>query len=234
MPVELSRIKDPGLRRTVSGFKRGGVTYNDVKRLIKASYDYKKVSKTEVADLTYFLHNAILDQNSKELLRTFLEDPKIRRLEAIENLTAAEDAVRFVHISMTIGASNKAGSTAEARACVARIRRLGYSSIKEMADRALAAGCGNCGEQAAIAFMKLAKRGFRPLDYMAWKRPGDHAFVVIGRKWWFTAEDPRKWGPKAVVSDPWARDWFYGSMYNVRMRALGGSYTIPESIFHLE
>src|SRR5438105_29150 len=100
---------------------------------------------------------------------------------------------------MALGASNKFADVLESFGqsylCVLATRSVDISVPAEPGDdaygerafyRASAAkaadlGCGNCGEQAAVAFMYLKDAGVRPLDLMAYQDPGDHAFVVIGR-----------------------------------------------------
>lgn len=52
-----------------------------------------------------------------------------------------------------------------------------------VADRAIAAlanGCGNCGEQSAVAFMYLSGRGVRPLEWRR-ARPGLGQKLRLGR-----------------------------------------------------
>jgi|AACY02.16.fsa_nt_gi hypothetical protein len=41
------------------------------------------------------------------------------------------------------------------------------------------------------------------LDWMMFKGKGDHAWVVIGRALGSHDGDYRRWGPNAVVCDPW-------------------------------
>jgi hypothetical protein len=64
-------------------------------------------------------------------------------------------------------------------------------------------GCGNCGEQSALAFSYLREHSFAPLD---WMRIGNfkHAFVIIGRKSDSDPSDYNTWGNEAAVCDPWA------------------------------
>lgn len=65
-------------------------------------------------------------------------------------------------------------------------------------------GCGNCGVQSAMAFVRL--RDFWklfPLDWMQLKH-GDHGFVVIGREKGTTPSTPRTWNADAVLCDPWS------------------------------
>ncbi len=65
---------------------------------------------------------------------------------------------------------------------------------------------GNCGEHAAVAYSYLWEHaGGSELGLVSrvnCKKPGDHAFIVIGR-------DPNgdgsvaSWGPESLVIDPW-------------------------------
>lgn len=72
------------------------------------------------------------------------------------------------------------------------------------AKAAKAAGVGNCGEQAAVALMFLHEfHRVKPLDYMSYNKPGDHAWVLIGRKKGSKTADYKSWGDDAVVCDPW-------------------------------
>lgn len=64
-------------------------------------------------------------------------------------------------------------------------------------------GCGNCGEQAALAYQWLLEQKVSPLEYMNLARPKDHAFVVLGRVPGSQISNPSTWGPAAVVCDPW-------------------------------
>ncbi len=124
------------------------------------------------------------------------------------NLRVAKEAIGFVARKMTIGAGNKPDSASDAAACVAFGRSTMVSTpnfIPHLAARAVANGCGNCGEQAAVAYMFLFRRGTRPLDYMYLDDPSGvtvHAFAVIG----FSPDgedDASGWGKEAVVCDPW-------------------------------
>jgi hypothetical protein len=67
-------------------------------------------------------------------------------------------------------------------------------------------GCGNCGEQAAVAFDYLSRYTTRPLEWVGLRgRCGagicDHAFVLMARKRF--NNDPSTWGADCVVCDPW-------------------------------
>lgn len=64
-------------------------------------------------------------------------------------------------------------------------------------------GCGNCGVQSAMAFVRL--RDFWklfPLDWMQLKH-GDHGFVIVGRDKDTDPAWPRTWNGDAVLCDPW-------------------------------
>ncbi|MBV8881037.1 MAG: hypothetical protein JO332_13800, partial [Planctomycetaceae bacterium] len=80
------------------------------------------------------------------------------------------------------------------------------SDIRKIADNAIMTRCGNCGENAAIAFILSADAKVEPLDYMELAAPeDDHAFLVIGRREGSNPAryDATSWGPDAVVCDPW-------------------------------
>lgn len=74
---------------------------------------------------------------------------------------------------------------------------------------------GNCGEQSYVAFKYLIKRGASGLAIVNWSL-SNHMFVVIGMepklitpsKTFATLNEPPKWGPNAVVCDPWYNEWF--------------------------
>jgi len=134
---------------------------------------------------------------------------------AIDFKPVALEAVLYVQGKMTVGAGNKAGDLLESMGlsylCVAAERTVtkDYEKYKKesflrlVAAAAEAAGCGNCGEQAATAFVYLLDKGIRPLDLMALEKPGDHNFVVIGRVSGSDVKDPATWGPTAIVCDAW-------------------------------
>jgi hypothetical protein len=65
-------------------------------------------------------------------------------------------------------------------------------------------GCGNCGEQSAMAFVYLRNHGIHPLD---WYEVNDfqHAFAIIGRVSGSDPKDYSTWGDEAVVCDPWRK-----------------------------
>lgn len=137
----------------------------------------------------------------------------------VDAKTLAANIVSQVQAKLPRGAANKPDSSQDSIECVGRMRKVTYkeliaagafyklvSDIKTIADNALRRQCGNCGEQAAIAFMMLLEKKVEPIDYMFCAGEGDdHSFVVIGRR---EDSDVRKynaqtWGPDAVVCDPW-------------------------------
>jgi hypothetical protein len=64
--------------------------------------------------------------------------------------------------------------------------------------------CGNCGEQASMAFIYLRDHGIRPLDY--YEAEGiltRHAFVIIGLDANIDKTDYKQWNKNAIMCDPW-------------------------------
>lgn len=160
-------------------------------------------------------------------------------MSAEENLLHATLAINFVERAMTIGAQNKLSdvisSFGKSLICVAAGRSVdiavpakeGFPSwIREASAKARQLGCGNCGEQAAIAFCYLFDNGFRPIDYMA-RTNADHAFVVIGR----TSDSNRTtskihtWNKEAVVCDPWHGKAYFA--YEMPSKMYGGGLMKP-------
>lgn len=146
---------------------------------------------------------------------------------AAANLDAAIQAKLYVQKKIDIGASNKFGDNlggltlpvwcvSQARADIAKdlkgqaaeIKRTGADPLKAIVDtwarHAQQMGCGNCGEQSAMAFVQLRDVWkVSPLDWMQvgnWK----HGFVVIGRiAETSNASKVGSWNAEAVVCDPW-------------------------------
>lgn len=157
-----------------------------------------------------------------------------------DNLSIALSAVSHVQKLMVVGAQNKItdvfSSFGMSLICVAAGRAAGDIAvpkepgdgnlvmpliIRSTAAKAAELGCGNCGEQAAIAFEFLKSKSVRPMDYMVFKEPGDHAFVVIGRTGESPADDYKSWGPEAVVCDPWDGKAFVASDVPLKMLKQG-------------
>ena len=134
------------------------------------------------------------------------------------NLFYAEAAVHYVKSKIYQGAGNRwddvKASGGDSLICQIGVRagaywdRIGNTKEKAMrlvAERAARAGCGNCAEQSALAFVYLEGIGLKPLEWMAFEN-GNHGYVVIDR-------EPGKvavadWGPDAVISDPWLGKWY--------------------------
>jgi hypothetical protein len=145
------------------------------------------------------------------------------------NLASAITTVKYVQGKMDIGASNKFPNLA-ASMCVGwggMNGRMRQDVDKDLAsagiERGTAAtpvvwkkrieveaynaknwGCGNCGEQASIAFTYLRDLGVRPLDY--YEAEGmftRHAFVIIGLDAGTDKTDITKWNKSAIMCDPW-------------------------------
>ena len=137
-----------------------------------------------------------------------------------ENLAAAKQAVAYVASKMRIGASNQMDQymvwAADEKTmftmknqCLGKVRAATTSSdwelkITQAKDAAEKHGCGNCGEQAAMAFKFLERNGIRPLEF-CFRTLDRHEFVMIGRKADAIAEKIETWGPDAVICDPWDR-----------------------------
>ena len=164
-------------------------------------------------------------------------------MTAKKNQTAAEQANVYVAGKMTVGASNKVGDVFDSFGgsilCVVASRsvEIGASKgtvpawLRTAAAKAEATGCGNCGEQAAVAFMHLVERKVKPIDYM-FRNNADHAFVVIGRDKGSLPENHSSWGKDANVCDPW-----HGKAYpasRIPLDMYGGGAFRPSSAFRLE
>ena len=145
------------------------------------------------------------------------------------NLASAITTVKYVQGKMVFGASNKFPNLAAAM-CVGwggmdgKMRQdvdkdLANAGFKRGSESTPDAwkkrievenynskswGCGNCGEQASIAFTYLRELGIRPLDY--YEAEGTftrHAFVIIGRDAGTDSTDYTKWNDSAIMCDPW-------------------------------
>ncbi len=116
-----------------------------------------------------------------------------------------------------MGASNTTTSSSAAKICVADMRS-GQSSavaglsmldkLRHIARAASNAGCGNCGEHAAITFLYLYDRGLRPVEFATLSN-GDHAFAMLGRP------HMHSYSAGVVV------DAYYGKAYPVAQASLG-------------
>lgn len=141
-----------------------------------------------------------------------------------QNLEYANQAIQATAAHMVVGASNKLrdvlSSWGDSLLCVPATRsvkiatpnsRAVPSFIREAALKAIASGCGNCGEQAAIAYLHLVEVcKVQPVDYVSLTN-ADHACVIIGRLTENSRDehigaalpDLKTWGANAAVCDPW-------------------------------
>lgn len=145
-----------------------------------------------------------------------------------QNLADALEAVRFVKSKMRFGARNQVGDLWRSRgasvSCISDMRsdieqyagklKGLFAESQSAANERLAEftasaaahyGCGNCDEQAALAFIYLRDKGVFPIDWVdklgvAGGGLFGHSFVVIGRV--AKALKPADWGPTAVICDP--------------------------------
>jgi hypothetical protein len=111
----------------------------------------------------------------------------IRQLLAMDRLLATRKA---------IDSDEETGFVAEEDA----LRR-----IQVWADDVMKKHGGNCGEQSALAFQFLRKKGIKPLDWAHFLHR-DHAFVLIGRPSadsHITVGSPPDWVRDLVICDPW-------------------------------
>src|SRR5437870_5452280 len=123
-----------------------------------------------------------------------------------ENLRMAAEAVAYVVQKVSRGSGNQSYSPPDGADCVAYLRGAMPPVddwVPPLAQRAESLGCGNCGEQAAVAYQFLLGKGVRPLDYMnLYNADGVavHSFVVLD--FVGDAGGTSSWGPDAVICDP--------------------------------
>jgi len=176
----------------------------------------------------------------------------MNKQEQEQNLRWARTAVKHVKTTCVIGASNRQDDEERtggwSSACVSRMRGESGSGaattwgalVRELAQDARNSRCGNCGEQAALAYEFLRTTlNATPIEYVMLdsKRKdgggvgvcdGDHVFVVIGRK----TGDPigsdtagvevQKWNPETVICDPWANEVYQAFDLGVKAVCGGG------------
>lgn len=158
-------------------------------------------------------------------------------------MTAASSALAFVKRALTVGPSNDIWRALDnyvvgnvpAMWCVWKMREATDEQIlakhlhdyqvnqimEVMAEKAKQFGCGNCSEQAAMAFVYLRNRHIEPLDWMEFTNR-DHSFVLLGRPSRANWADRGLWLDKAVICDPY---------YNRRGPAVEmlADYDLPKS-----
>jgi hypothetical protein len=156
--------------------------------------------------------------------------------DALKNhLMWGEAAIAYVRRYMTIGASHKltnvVGSLGESLICVSKLRSEyaggakfanWHDAVAENSRLGRLHGCGNCGEQSAIAYMFFFNNSMKPIDWITVNR-ADHQFTLLGcatgagsYHW--------KWGPRCVVVDPWNGECYPGSEI-AKHRWSGKTYT---------
>lgn len=154
------------------------------------------------------------------------------------NLRHARAAIAYVKHQLPRGAGNRSDSPPDGRACVQSVRDSMVSTtywIPHLAQRAIQVGCGNCGEQAAVAYVFLQQRGVLPLDYMNLYDPQGgavHSFVVIE----FAGADDSSsgWGESAVICDPWDDEQAYAASQIRSNMALWESGSSVRSLFRAD
>lgn len=165
------------------------------------------------------------------------------------NLAAGMETIRYVKGLMKYGAKNKVKdifrSKGESITCVEnlKVQIAGYQdSLMELhnsnprtanermvefsAASAATYGCGNCEEQARLAFIYLRNKGIFPVEIL--QKPnivpgfGGHAFVVIGRDEQ-SSSDPATWGESAVIVDPHGEEKAFPASQMAQYSSLRGA-----------
>ena len=145
------------------------------------------------------------------------------------NLRMGAETVAYVVGKVTRGSGNQSYSPPDGADCVAYLRGTmppGDDWIPPLAQRAESIGCGNCGEQAAVAYMFLLNKGIRPLDYMNLYNPDGravHSFIVLD--FVGDTDGTSSWGADAVIVDSWDERQVYPALEIAQRMSLftGGS-----------
>jgi len=144
----------------------------------------------------------------------------------IQYLVQGRKALAYVEETLPLGAGNKLSDVFNSRGVSYILTReldaIGMDKnsvegIREFAAEATKRLSGNCGAQAAVAFIYLMKNETKPLDYMEILN-GDHAFVVVGRAHNSPVYKPEGWGAHAVVVDPWYGKTYSAASFRNQMR----------------
>ncbi|MEM1049168.1 MAG: hypothetical protein AAGL24_23650 [Pseudomonadota bacterium] len=100
----------------------------------------------------------------------------------------------------------------------AQYRTMSIDYVRATAQRAIKDQCGNCLEYAAVVFeyLYLLGTGGRALELAAYQRPGDHVFVVLGRRSG-RRRDALTWNDDALIADAWANRIVTPQRYYVDM-----------------
>ena len=152
-------------------------------------------------------------------------------MQTTELMDICNEAIKYVRRKLSLGAANQLRLPHNLKLARASLYiglrpyqgiRLKDGPINEAWIRAIAIGAetaeaGNCGEQAAVAYLYLLNRGVSDLDYMQ-RTNGDHAFVLVGRSKPSDSTKPETWGANSIVCDPWYGVVFPGSPYEINKR----------------
>jgi hypothetical protein len=170
------------------------------------------------------------------LARDFAFSGKDINMSLKQNLAEAWQAVAFVKAK--VKATDKWDDLISAPQCfpiqvwnrmVDRGKGLERAGRRQdVAERAESSGCGNCGEQAAMAFEFLKQKNVFPLDYMT---VGHNAIVVIGIPDTGSSWNVADWGKDAVVCDPWHGMAYIGIEPDMRLFVENWPVT-PHSLWH--
>jgi hypothetical protein len=128
---------------------------------------------------------------------------------------------------VTLGESRVCVGTVRHTAAVGRLDDI--AEVRRIAALAKAAHCGNCGEYAAVAFDYLMLTNCPyDIEYACYAKPGDHAFVIVGRPFGTSPSDPSTWGPDVVVCDAWDGSVVPAHAYWSAMPAFPNAVHAPE------
>jgi hypothetical protein len=166
-------------------------------------------------------------------------------------LSMASLAVKATRAALHRGASNRpemwekyglydprsATSGLSMYLCVIRARKnvpskFTIAALRQMARQADEQDCGNCGENAAFAYIYLYNKGVRPIC-MVNRGDTDHAFVVLGQQPVWIEHDYTTWGDSCVVCDPWDDSFYEASKVPTRMYGYAGEKTRIENIHEI-
>lgn len=127
-------------------------------------------------------------------------------------------AIRYTHKILGPIADNKPEAKLRdwpfrSTKCVERTRsEAGVENFKEIRDiqrladaaKALQNRCGHCQEYAAVVFDYLIREKCpHRVEYAHYEKPGDHAFVILGRSHTSKLNMPFTWGIESVIVDAW-------------------------------
>lgn len=98
------------------------------------------------------------------------------------------------------------------RMTISMNRKTMIRQMRKVANQAASKGCGNCGEFAVTAFMRLYDKSVRPIDWVS-LQGADHSFVIIGRADG-DINDYDTWGDAAAICDPWAQGFRSGDKHS--------------------